>query len=94
MSTTATPATVETLRRRAARFALDFAGATYEMGQAQNFIRGLCDMFDLPHLRAVSFEHKVKKVSGKSGRIDGFFPGQIHPNPPPVPAWSKPPSRC
>ena len=30
---------------RANRFAKEFADAQYEMGEAQNFIRGLCDVF-------------------------------------------------
>lgn len=72
-----TPATIEAIRKRAAKFAIDFAEAAYEMGQAQSFIRGLCEVFDLPHLRAVSFEHRVKKITGKRGRIDGFFPGLL-----------------
>jgi len=72
-----TTASIEAIRKRAAKFALDFSKATYEMGQAQNFIRGLCEIFELPHLKAVSFEHRAKKTGGKHGRIDGFFPGLL-----------------
>ena len=67
----------DTLRKRAAAFAKDFSKATYEMGEAQNFIRGLCHVFDLNHRRAVRFEERVKKLGGKRGRIDGFFPGLL-----------------
>lgn len=70
-------ATIEAIRARAAKFAKDFAKVTYEMGEAQNFIRGLCEIFGLPHIKAVSFEHRAKKISGKHGRIDGFFPGLL-----------------
>lgn len=70
-------ATIDAIRKRAARFAKDFAGSTYEMGDAQNFIRGLCEIFELPILKAVSFEHRAKKLGGKHGRIDGFFPGLL-----------------
>ncbi len=72
-----TTATIDTIRKRAARFANDFSHATYEMGEAQNFIRGLCEIFELPVLKAVSFEHRAKKLGGSHGRIDGFFPGLL-----------------
>ena len=66
-----------TLRKRAAAFAKDFSKSTYEMGEAQDFIRGLCHVFDLNHRRAVRFEERVQKLGGKRGRIDGFFPGLL-----------------
>jgi len=72
-----TTATLNTIRTRAARFANDFSRAGYEMGEAQNFIRGLCEIFELPVLKAVSFEHRAKKLGGSHGRIDGFFPGLL-----------------
>ncbi len=68
---------VSTLRQRAAAFAKEFSKSTYEMGEAQDFIRGLCHIFELNHRRAVRFEDRVKKLGGKSGRIDGFFPGLL-----------------
>jgi hypothetical protein len=71
------PPSIEAIRKRAAKFALEFSDAHYEAGQAQSFIRGLCEVFDLPYLKAVSFEHRVKKLGGARGRIDGFFPGLL-----------------
>jgi hypothetical protein len=68
---------LESIKTRAAKFSGDFKSATYELGHAQNFIRGLCAVFELSHLRAVSFEHRVKKSNGRHGRIDGFFPGLL-----------------
>ena len=62
---------------RANRFAKEFADAQYEMGEAQNFIRGLCDVFGFSNKRLVSFEHRVKKLDGRRGRIDGFYPGKL-----------------
>ena|GEM_PF-6000938 len=47
------------------------------MGEAQNFIRGLCQVFGLSHRRAVRFEERVAKLGGKRGRIDGFLPGLL-----------------
>ncbi|MFZ4700088.1 MAG: class I SAM-dependent DNA methyltransferase [Candidatus Methylumidiphilus sp.] len=70
-------ANLNLLRTRAAAFAKDFAKSTYEMGEAQDFIRGLCQVFGLNHRRAVRFEERVKKLGGKRGRIDGFFPGLL-----------------
>ena len=67
----------DTLCKRAAAFAKDFSKSTYEMGEAQDFIRGLCHVFDLNHRRAVRFEERVQKLGGKRGRIDGFFPGLL-----------------
>lgn len=65
------------LRQRATAFAKEFSKASYEMGEAQDFIRGLCAVFGLNHRRAVRFEERVKKLGGKAGRIDGFFPGLL-----------------
>lgn len=62
---------------RAYRFMKDFADASYEMGQAQDFIRELCDVFGFSHKRLVSFEQRVKTLGGKRGRIDGFYPGKL-----------------
>ena len=62
---------------RAYRFMKDYADATYEMGQAQNFIRDLCEVFGFSHKRLVSFEQRVKKLGGGKGRIDGFYPGKL-----------------
>ena len=63
--------------QRANGFMREFAGAHYEMGEAQNFIRGLCEVFGFSNKRMVSFEQRVKKLGGKSGRIDGFYPGKL-----------------
>ena len=62
---------------RANRFAKEFADAQYEMGEAQDFIRGLCDVFGFSNKRLVSFEHRVRKLDGRRGRIDGFYPGKL-----------------
>ena len=54
---------------RAYRFMKDYAAASYEMGQAQDFIRDFCEVFGFSHKRLVSFEQRVKKLGGRSGRI-------------------------
>ena len=63
--------------QRAYGFMREFSDAHYEMGEAQNFIRGLCEVFGFSNKRLVSFEQRVKKLGGKSGRIDGFYPGKL-----------------
>lgn len=65
------------IQNRAYRFMKEFANASYELGEAQDFIRGLCEVFGFSHKRLVSFEQRVKKLGGKSGRIDGFYPGKL-----------------
>ena len=62
---------------RAYGFMKDYADASYEMGQAQDFIRELCEVFGFSHKRLVSFEQRVKKLGGARGRIDGFYPGKL-----------------
>lgn len=73
---TVTPNKDEILQR-ANGLMREFADAHYEMGEAQNFIRGLCDVLGCSNKRMVSFEQRVKKLGGKRGRIDGFYPGKL-----------------
>jgi type I restriction-modification system DNA methylase subunit len=66
------------LNDRAEAFSKEFANASYEMGQGQNFVRELCGVYGLNYLRSVDFERRVAKDSGIGNlRIDGFFPGQL-----------------
>ena len=51
----------DALNARADGFSKQFASATYEMGQAQNFIRELCGIYELNYLRSVDFERRVHK---------------------------------
>lgn len=85
MSPKSTPASADAaqalqddLNNRAEAFSKQFAKATYEMGEAQNFIRELCGVYGLNYLRSVDFERRIQKSSGRGiNRIDGFFPGQL-----------------
>jgi type I restriction-modification system DNA methylase subunit len=66
------------LNDRAEAFSKEFADASYEMGQGQNFVRELSGVYGLNYLRSVDFERRVAKDSGIGNlRIDGFFPGQL-----------------
>ncbi len=68
----------DALNERAEAFSKQFASATYELGQAQNFIRELCGVYGLNYLRSVDFERRVHKDNDKGvRRIDGFFPGLL-----------------
>ncbi len=66
------------LNHRADQFSKEFASASYEMGQAQNFIRELCAVYGLNYLRSVDFERRIQKDGGQGvKRIDAFFPGLL-----------------
>jgi type I restriction-modification system DNA methylase subunit len=66
------------LNDRAEAFCKEFADASYESGQAQNFVRELCGVYGLNYLRSVDFERRVTKGGGVGiNRIDGFFPGLL-----------------
>ncbi|MEI6745856.1 MAG: DNA methyltransferase [Methylococcaceae bacterium] len=68
---------IDALRARADWFSKEFTDANYEMGQAQNFMRGLCDVYGISPYRAAIFEDRVAKDGGGINRIDGLFPGLL-----------------
>jgi hypothetical protein len=67
----------DTQRARAAKFAKRFEKASYEMGQAQRFVTDFCEIFGIDHRRLLNFEMRVKKSTGKRGRIDAFIPNLL-----------------
>jgi type I restriction-modification system DNA methylase subunit len=72
-----TTISIDTQRDRAAKFAKRFETASYEMGQAQRFVTDFCEIFGIDHRRLLDFETRVKKSSGKRGRIDAFIPSLL-----------------
>lgn len=68
---------INTIRKRAAAFAKDFAGTTYESGFDQKFVNRLCWVFGISDYRLVDFQTRVKKLGEKDGRIDAFLPGKL-----------------
>ena len=68
---------IDTQRARAAKFAKRFEKADYEMGQAQRFVTDFCEIFGIDHRRLLDFELRVKKSTGKRGRIDAFIPNLL-----------------
>ncbi|WP_415033214.1 type IIL restriction-modification enzyme MmeI [Azonexus sp.] len=70
---------IDELQEQAEEFARDFANAHYEMGQAQNFMRGFCDIFGVDWKSGIQFEERIPKEgeAGGNRRIDGFLPGLL-----------------
>ncbi len=68
---------LNTIRKRAAEFAKDFANTTYESGNDQKFVNRLCNVFGISNWRLIDFQTRVKKNGNKSGRIDAFLPGKL-----------------
>lgn len=69
---------------RAEWFAKQYSESNYEMGEAQSFISGLCNVFGIRayNQNLIRFEERINKKNEagiKSGinRIDGFFPGLL-----------------
>lgn len=63
---------------RAAKFADDWAGETYEKGESQSFWTGLLEVFGVDRRRAGGyFEYAVKLANKKYGFIDMFLPGKL-----------------
>ncbi len=65
------------IRRRASRFAAEWAGAHYERGQCQSFYIEFFEVFGVKLRRVASFEEPVKKLGDKRGFIDLFWKGVL-----------------
>ncbi|WP_282603985.1 DNA methyltransferase [Paracoccus sp. PARArs4] len=62
------------IRARAARFAKDYADATYEKGETQTFYNDFFQIFGVQRRSVARYEEHVKKLNNKSGFIDLFWP--------------------
>jgi N-6 DNA Methylase len=69
--------TLNEIRIKAAAFAKDFSDAHRENAESQIFWHEFFQVFGLPKRRVVSYEHNVKKLGNKAGRIDAFWPGTL-----------------
>jgi hypothetical protein len=65
------------IRAPAARFADEWAGASYEKGEAQSFYNDFFDVFGVQRRKVASFEEPVKKLCGQHGFIDLFWKGVL-----------------
>ena len=62
------------IRVRAAKFAADYADATYEKGETQTFYNYFFGIFGVERRSVARYEEHVKKLDNKSGFIDLFWP--------------------
>ena len=66
------------IRARAARFADEWSGASYERGEAQSFYDDFFRVFGRDRRLVAAFERQVKRLdTAKSGYIDLFWPGTL-----------------
>lgn len=66
------------VRARAAAFAEEWKGASYEKGEAQSFYNDFFRVFGRDRRLVAAFERQVKKIGGaKSGYIDLLWPGTL-----------------
>ena len=63
---------------RAQAFANEWAGETYERGESQSFWTAFLEVFGIHRRRSgAMFEYAIRKLSGKTGFIDLFWPGRL-----------------
>ena len=65
------------VRARAAAFAEDWAGASYEKGETQSFYNEFFEVFGKRRRDVARFEQHVSKLDNSSGFIDLFWPGVL-----------------
>jgi hypothetical protein len=65
------------IRARAAAFAAEWRGASYERGETQTFYNEFFQIFGTPRKRVAAFEEPVKKLGNKQGFIDLFWKGVL-----------------
>ncbi len=65
------------LRARAAAFAADWAGAAYEKGETQSFYNDFFAIFGRNRREVGIYEQNVRKLDGRAGFIDLFWPGRL-----------------
>lgn len=66
------------MQEKAEIFSKRFANASYESGQAQQFMRNFCEVFGIDTYSSIQFEERVRKDDDTGiNRIDGFLPGML-----------------
>jgi hypothetical protein len=66
------------IRARAARFAEEWKGASYERGQTQTFYNEFFEVFDVPRKKVAIFEEPIKGLAdNKRGFMDLFWKGTL-----------------
>ena len=59
------------IRNRAIKFQKEWAGATYERGEAQTFWNEFFEIFGISRRRVATFEEPIKKLGGSHGFLSG-----------------------
>ncbi len=65
------------IRARAARFATEWANATYERGETQSFYNDFFDIFGVKRRAVARYEEHVRRLDNSHGFIDLFWPGVL-----------------
>lgn len=65
------------IRARAAVFAREWVGASYERGESQSFYNDFFDVFGVKRRRVAMYERQVEKLNNNTGFIDLFWPGVL-----------------
>ena len=65
------------IRPRAANFAREWAGATYEKGETQTFYNEFFAIFDVRRRDVARYEELVQRLDNTYGYIDLFWPGVL-----------------
>ncbi|MCY4188163.1 MAG: hypothetical protein OXD30_06735, partial [Bryobacterales bacterium] len=65
------------MRARAASFAREWAGETYEKGETQSFYNEFFEIFGVRRRTVVRYEEHVRRLDDSAGFIDLFWPGVL-----------------
>ena len=65
------------MRARAAGFAREWAGETYEKGETQSFYNEFFEIFGVRRRTVARYEEHVRRLDNTSGFIDLFWPGVL-----------------
>ena len=65
------------MRARAAGFAREWAGETYEKGETQSFYNEFFEIFGVRRRTVARYEEHVRRLDDTSGFIDLFWPGVL-----------------
>ena len=65
------------IRARAAQFAVEWADATYERGEAQSFYNEFFEIFGVRRRTVARYEEHVRRLDHSHGFIDLFWPGVL-----------------
>ena len=68
---------IKEVRRRLAAFAVEYADASDEKQQAQDFQIAFYQCFGISGSKARLFEHRVKSLRKTTNFIDGYIPGKL-----------------